>query len=64
VLDLGSWGALYTEGWDREVRTTGAAAKATKQIVNHQRIYPPLTGKKEDLLAVAAPTVQAPPPRK
>ncbi|GLR88388.1 NAD(P)/FAD-dependent oxidoreductase [Bradyrhizobium iriomotense] len=64
VLDLGSWGALYTEGWDREVRTTGAAAKATKQIINHQRIYPPLTGKKEDLFAAAAPTVQAPPPRK
>ncbi|MCP3476187.1 FAD-dependent oxidoreductase [Bradyrhizobium sp. CCGUVB1N3] len=64
VLDLGGWGALYTEGWDREVRTTGAAAKATKQIINHQRIYPPLTGKKEDLFAAAAPTVQAPPPRK
>ncbi|MCP3460251.1 MULTISPECIES: NAD(P)/FAD-dependent oxidoreductase [unclassified Bradyrhizobium] len=64
VLDLGGWGALYTEGWDREVRTTGAAAKATKQIINHQRIYPPLTGRKEDLFAAAAPTVQAAPARK
>ncbi len=62
VLDLGGWGALYTEGWDREVRTTGAAAKATKQTINRSRIYPPLTGRKEDLLAAAAPTVQAPPP--
>ena len=62
VLDLGSWGALYTEGWDREVRTTGQAAKATKQIINRKRIYPPLNGSKDELFAAAAPTVQAPPP--
>ncbi len=29
VLDLGGWGALYTVGWDRVVKTTGAAAKVT-----------------------------------
>ncbi|MBB4397855.1 NADH dehydrogenase [Bradyrhizobium sp. ERR14] len=62
VIDLGGWGALYTEGWDREVRATGAAAKATKNIINRKRIYPPLTGSKEELFAAAAPTVQAPPP--
>lgn len=62
VLDLGGWGALYTEGWDREVRATGTAAKATKETINRRRIYPPLTGSKEDLFAAAAPTVQAPPP--
>lgn len=62
VLDLGGWGALYTEGWDREVRATGAAAKATKQTINRKRIYPPLTGSKDELFAAAAPTVQAPPP--
>jgi len=62
VLDLGGWGALYTEGWDRDVRSTGAAAKATKEIINRKRIYPPLTGNKDDLFAAAAPTVQAPPP--
>ncbi|WP_439373512.1 NAD(P)/FAD-dependent oxidoreductase [Bradyrhizobium sp. PMVTL-01] len=62
VLDLGGWGALYTEGWDRAVRTTGQAAKATKQTINCKRIYPPLTGSKDDLFAAAAPTVQAPPP--
>jgi NADH dehydrogenase len=61
VLDLGAWGALYTTGWDRKVRTTGAAAKLTKQTINHQRIYPPLTGSRDDLLAAAEPTVQAPP---
>ncbi|MCA1527501.1 NAD(P)/FAD-dependent oxidoreductase [Bradyrhizobium yuanmingense] len=62
VLDLGGWGALYTEGWNREVRATGAAAKATKQTINRNRIYPPLSGRKDELFAAAAPTVQAPPP--
>ncbi|WP_407117092.1 NAD(P)/FAD-dependent oxidoreductase [Bradyrhizobium sp. LMG 9283] len=62
VLDLGAWGALYTEGWDREVRATGVAAKATKQTINRKRIYPPLTGSKAELFAAAAPIVQAPPP--
>jgi len=61
VLDLGAWGALYTNGWDRNVRATGAAAKLTKQTINHQRIYPPLNGSRDDLFAAAAPTVQAPP---
>ena len=64
VLDLGAWGALYTVGWDRQVSATGSAAKATKQIINHNRIYPPRTGRREDLLAAAAPTVQAAPPVK
>lgn len=63
VLDLGGWGALYTEGWDREVRAIGQAAKATKQTINRKRIYPPLSGRKDELFAAAAPTVQAPPPR-
>jgi NADH dehydrogenase len=61
VLDLGAWGALYTVGWDRQVRTSGAAAKLTKQTINRQRIYPPLNGSRADLLAAAAPSVQAPP---
>lgn len=64
VLDLGAWGALYTTGWDREVHTTGAAAKATKQIINRQRIYPPQDGDRAALLAAAAPTIQAAPPTK
>jgi NADH:ubiquinone reductase (H+-translocating) len=61
VLDLGGWGALYTTGWDREVCSTGAAAKTTKQTINHQRIYPPRDGDRAALFAAAAPTVQAPP---
>jgi NADH dehydrogenase len=64
VLDLGAWGALYTVGWDRQVSAVGSVAKATKQIINHNRIYPPRTGRREDLFAAATPTVQAPPPVK
>jgi NADH dehydrogenase len=61
VLDLGSWGALHTVGWDRQLHASGAAAKATKQIINRQRIYPPRTGVRADILAAAAPTLQKPP---
>ncbi|WOH84211.1 FAD-dependent oxidoreductase [Bradyrhizobium sp. BEA-2-5] len=64
VLDLGAWGALYTTGWDREVHTTGAAAKLTKQTINRQRIYPPRNGDRAALLAAAAPTIQTAPPTK
>lgn len=40
-LDLGSWGALYTEGWDQRVIATKNEAKKIKLFINHQRIYPP-----------------------
>jgi NADH dehydrogenase len=61
VLDLGPPGAVYTEGWDRHVVATGEAAKATKRIINCDRIYPPLTGDRREILAAAAPVVQPPP---
>ena len=61
VLDLGSWGALHTVGWDRQLHASGAVAKATKQIINQKRIYPPRNGVRGDILAAAAPTVQKPP---
>lgn len=63
ILDLGPWGALYTEGWGRKVVSTGAAAKRTKEIINRQRIYPPRSGDRQALLDAAAPTVQTPPVR-
>jgi NADH:ubiquinone reductase (H+-translocating) len=61
VLDLGAWGAVYTEGWDRHVVSQGEAAKKTKQIINCRRIYPPLTRNRQEILAAAAPVVQSPP---
>jgi len=61
VLDLGPAGAVYTEGWDRQVVASGAEAKATKMTINGQRIYPPLNGDRGAILAAAAPTLQTRP---
>jgi len=61
ILDLGAWGAVYTQGWDRRVASTGAAAKRTKQMINCERIYPPRSGDARAILAAAAPIVQRPP---
>jgi NADH dehydrogenase len=62
ILDLGPWGALYTEGCERRVVATGEAAKRTKRLINGQRIYPPLNGDRAAILAAAAPVIQRPPP--
>jgi NADH dehydrogenase len=48
-LDLGPWGAVYTEGWDRQVRLRGAEAKALKRKINTQWIYPPRADRHEVL---------------
>ena len=61
VLDLGRAGALYTEGWDRHVAAHGAEAKATKRVINTERIYPPLDGDRAKILAAAAPELQGRP---
>lgn len=63
ILDLGAAGACYTEGWERRVVATGDAAKQTKRLINRERIYPPRGGDRAQILAAAAPVVQAPPPR-
>lgn len=53
-VDLGDWGALFTEGWDRQVRLTRAEAKAIKQEINRIWIYPPAADR-EAVFAVANP---------
>lgn len=40
-LDLGGWGAVYTEGWDRQVKLTRQEGKALKTQINTVWIYPP-----------------------
>ncbi|MBI1179621.1 MAG: NAD(P)/FAD-dependent oxidoreductase [Alphaproteobacteria bacterium] len=40
-LDLGPWGAVQTEGWDRRVVLTRGEAKALKREINTKWIYPP-----------------------
>lgn len=53
-LDLGPWGAVYTEGWSREVKMEGAEAKALKHQINTEWIYPP-TGDRAEILRSADP---------
>lgn len=60
-VDLGPWGAVYTEGRERRLATQGAEAKRTKQTINRQRIYPPRNRSRNDILAAAAPEIQSPP---
>jgi NADH dehydrogenase len=53
-LDLGPWGAVYTEGWERVVKMAGAEAKALKQRINTEWIYPPAANR-DELLESANP---------
>ena len=62
-LDLGPAEAVQTQGWDRLVFETGAAAKQTKKTINCVRIYPPGSGDRSEILAAAAPVVQTAPGR-
>lgn len=63
ILDLGPWGAVYTDGWDRKVVAQGEAVKRTKENINRVRIYPPGNGDRRAILDAAAPEIAAPPPR-
>ena len=40
-LDLGGWGAVYTEGWDRQVKLVKEEGKNLKTQINTVWIYPP-----------------------
>ncbi|MBF0446873.1 MAG: FAD-dependent oxidoreductase [Magnetococcales bacterium] len=53
-LDLGTWGAVYTEGWDRKVCLTRDEAKSLKIDITTKWIYPP-TPERESVFAVANP---------
>ncbi|UQA57277.1 NAD(P)/FAD-dependent oxidoreductase [Polyangium aurulentum] len=50
-LDLGEWGAVYTEGWDRQVKLTAAAGKDRKREINTVWIYPPAPDRAAALAA-------------
>ncbi|OBY75110.1 MULTISPECIES: NAD(P)/FAD-dependent oxidoreductase [Acinetobacter] len=53
-VDLGPWGALYTEGWDRQVQFVREEAKKIKQEINTVWIYPPVADR-EAIFAIANP---------
>ncbi|MFW6744142.1 NAD(P)/FAD-dependent oxidoreductase [Acinetobacter pittii] len=53
-VDLGPWGALYSEGWDRQVQFVREEAKKIKQEINTVWIYPPVADR-EAVFAIANP---------
>ncbi len=61
ILDLGPWGAVYTNGWERKVVASGAEVAQVKRHINSVRIYPPLSGDRREILDAAAPVIQPAP---
>ncbi|WP_260957742.1 NAD(P)/FAD-dependent oxidoreductase [Pseudomonas citri] len=55
-LDLGAWGAVYTEGWDRQLKLVGQEAKSLKNQINSIWIYPPAADRAA-ALAAADPSI-------
>jgi NADH dehydrogenase len=55
-LDLGAWGAVYTEGWDRQVKLVKQEGKTLKTQINTQWIYPPAADR-VSALAAADPMI-------
>ena len=41
-VDLGAWGAVYTEGWEQDVKSTRSEAKEIKIQITNKLIYPPV----------------------
>ncbi|WP_375739066.1 NAD(P)/FAD-dependent oxidoreductase [Pseudomonas boanensis] len=50
-LDLGGWGAVFTEGWDRQIKFVREAGKQLKTQINSIWIYPPAANRAEALAA-------------
>ncbi|NWA65412.1 NAD(P)/FAD-dependent oxidoreductase [Pseudomonas reactans] len=50
-LDLGAWGAVFTEGWDRQLKLVGQEAKDLKHQINTVWIYPPAADRAVALAA-------------
>ncbi|MFU2327866.1 NAD(P)/FAD-dependent oxidoreductase [Pseudomonas sp. NFX98] len=55
-LDLGTWGAVFTEGWDRQVKLVKKEAKDLKTQINTVWIYPPAADR-ATALAAADPLI-------
>ncbi|MEK2608348.1 NAD(P)/FAD-dependent oxidoreductase [Pseudomonas shirazensis] len=55
-LDLGAWGATFSEGWERELKLQGEEGKAVKRQINTQWIYPPAADR-ATALAAADPAI-------
>lgn len=55
-MDLGPWGAVFTEGWDRQVKLIKHEAKEFKTQINTVWIYPPAADR-ATALAAADPLI-------
>ena len=55
-LDLGAWGAVFTEGWDRQLKLVQEEAKKLKTDINTVWIYPPIA-ERATALASADPAI-------
>lgn len=55
-LDLGAWGAVFTEGWDRQLKLVRHEAKELKTQINTVWIYPPAADR-ATALAAADPLI-------
>ncbi|MGF6396192.1 NAD(P)/FAD-dependent oxidoreductase [Pseudomonas plecoglossicida] len=55
-LDLGAWGAVYSEGWDRQLKLVKGEAKELKTQINTVWIYPP-AAERATALASADPSI-------
>lgn len=53
-LDLGAWGAVYTEGWEQQVKLTREEAKKLKLSIVSELIYPP-KAEREAAFEIADP---------
>ncbi|MBC3248790.1 FAD-dependent oxidoreductase [Serratia fonticola] len=53
-LDLGAWGAVYSEGWDQMVKFTKEEGKKIKVSITNELIYPP-QAEREVAFAAADP---------
>ncbi|MEE4455072.1 NAD(P)/FAD-dependent oxidoreductase [Novosphingobium resinovorum] len=61
IIDLGPWGAVYTQGWDRQVVAIGEQAKNAKTTINRVRIYPPIDRDRGSILAAGTTDLERPP---
>ncbi|KAL6879310.1 FAD/NAD(P)-binding domain-containing protein [Trichoderma novae-zelandiae] len=59
-LDLGGWGAVVCNGWERQVFKSGGPAKEIKAWINSCVIYPP-KGSAEEAFAAADPALNTVP---
>ncbi|WP_036001494.1 NAD(P)/FAD-dependent oxidoreductase [Paraburkholderia caribensis] len=50
-VDLGEWGAIYSEGWDRQIKLTHDEGKARKRMINTKWIYRPAPNRADALAA-------------